>query len=509
MERIKNRQKEGLSNIDGMREHFTDPTGEKENKLVNLTSIASQAMLEIYKSSGNLDNMQTSLSSWLKISANKDIRDQNEIGDIEEVLGMILARESQTRRFDHKFFGQIHPHGNDIAVVSDFIAAFMNTNTVYSGVSMAENLMEGETLDWLADMFGYERDRFSGNIVSGGTEANETAFWVAREWIRGKLNSEGRDPLSTRLYVLGSEMKHYSIVKICNKLGLEFIQVPERDLRTDPLKMQEAISKLDLKNGKVAIILGIAGGTETGIVDNLDALSQIAENNSAHFHVDAAYGGPFVLTKEKFRFEGVSKADSITIDPHKMLYVPYESGVILFKDKNRHSLITKCFLENAGYLINKDTFDDKDIMKKDRSYGGSRPSGSLGAGGAISTWATMKLFGNEGIKTLLDHTLKLTDHAFKRVSNSNLLTPLYTPELNTLLISLKNMNELSKDENNTIINNAIKHAATEGYYISSDDEVTKGEKVLRFVAMHPYSTECNVDELFNLIEDSITNSIKN
>jgi glutamate/tyrosine decarboxylase-like PLP-dependent enzyme len=257
------------------------------------------------------------------------------------------------------------------------------------------------------------------------------------------------------------------------------------------------------------LVLGIAGGTETGMVDDLEEIGRIAKENHAHFHVDAAYGGPYILTRESARFSGINQADSITVDPHKMLYTPYESGVILFKDKNRHALITKDFLENAGYLVAEDVRKAGNQMDRGRNYGSSRPSGSMGSGGAISTWATMKLFGNEGIQTILGHTLKLTDCAYQRVSSSNVLQPLHKAELNTLLISLKNTNLMSLEANNFIVDQAINSAAEKGYCISCDDEVTHGRKILRFVAMHPYSTTDNVNELITILEESIDKTTKN
>jgi glutamate/tyrosine decarboxylase-like PLP-dependent enzyme len=509
MERLQTDGKEKLRTIEGVKELFADPTGERTTESIRLSGRALRVMQEIYKTEGVIDKMPGDIQVWLNNSKQKDVVGDNGLGDIDLVLGQILEREAHTRRFDHKFFGQIHPQGNEIAIISDLIAAYMNTNTVYNKVSVSENIMEMETLDWLANMFGYDQEKFSGNIVTDGTEANETGFWVAREWMKSQLVEENKDPQNTKLYVLGSEAKHYSIVKICNKLNLEFVEIPQVGLKTGVEAMRKRINELDLNNGRIAIILGIAGGTETGMVDDLLGLSKIAKDNKAHFHVDAAYGGPYILSKESSRFLGISEADSITIDPHKMLYTPYEAGVILIKDKDRHALITKCFLQNAGYLVNSDAEEKKDPMAKSRSYGGSRPSGSLGAGGAISTWATMKLLGNEGIKTLLTHTLKLTDYAYTYISKSKTLTPLCAPELNTMLFCLKNIGDIDQSTNNSIVDKAIMHAAEFGYYISSDDEISHKTKIFRFVAMHPYSTEEHVGKLMSLLEESISKPVGN
>ncbi len=503
MERQKNlKDKEKLNSIEGIRELFVDPTGERRPELSKLASIAADVMQQIYATGGNIEKMPEMTERWLKENAHGGSRDTNGTGSLEKVLGQILAREAGTRRFDHKFFGQIHPQGSQIGILANFIAAYMNTNTVYNGVSKAENLMEEESLDWMADMFGYDRNKFSGNIVTGGTEANETAFWVAREWAINQFHLKDSVSNGFKLYVVGSEAKHYSVVKACNKLGMTYVQIPEKGLKTDVMQMQKTLSELDYKTGRVALVLGIAGGTETGMIDNLEVLADIAERYGAHFHVDAAYGGPYILTKERFRFAGINRADSITMDPHKMLYTPYASGVVLFKDKNRHAIITSDFLNNAGYLENEEYRKAGTKMARGRSYGSSRSSGSMSSAGAISTWATMKLLGNEGIKTILDHTLKLTESAYERVNGSPVLFPLHKPELNTLLVGINNRT-LTNEQNNFLVDQAINHAGERGYYISSDDEITHGRKIFRFLAMHPYSTENNVHELFDLLEESI------
>ena len=166
-------------------------------------------------------------------------------------------------------------------------------------------------------------------------------------------------------------------------------------------------------------------------------------------------------------------------------------------------MITKDFLNNAGYLLPEDVRLGGDQMNKRRSYGISRPSGSMGSGGAISTWATMKLLGNEGIRTLLEHTLELTNLAYQRVQISEFLDPLFEPELNTVLFSLKNFGSLSRKTNNAIVRYATNYVAEKGYYISNDDEITHGRKIFRFLAMHPFSTEEGVNELIDLLEEGI------
>ena len=495
---------ENLQTIEGAREFFVDPLGEHHNELARITARTSHVLQQIYITSGRIDCMDPDSIQWLTDSSK---REQYEgLGDLETVVGQVLAREAGTRRFDEKFFGQIHPQGSQIGIIANLVAAHMNTNTIVQEVSNAENAMESETLGWLADMFGYDRGNYSGNIETGGTAANITALWVAREWKRNELMGSGHSYKERNLYVIGPDSKHYSIVKACDLLGLKFVQVPTLSLKSDPKGIQKAISGLDLDAGAIASIVAIAGGTETGMVDGLNALADIAEKYNTHLHVDAAYGGPFILSSKGDKFRGINRADSITVDPHKMLYTPYTAGAILFKDRNRHVLIESSMRKNAGYLSSQEVRESIDKIGDQRNFGFSRLTGSMGAGGVISAWATIKLLGKEGIATLLNHTIELTNVAHEAVKSSQTLTPMHEPQTNTLLIAA--LGNDNKALPRVVIDYAQREAAKSGYYISVDDEIFK-TPIFRFVAMHPYSTKENVEELISILDKAVQHYIKN
>lgn len=488
-----------MSDIEKIRGLFIDPQNANNSEMVAVVSDTLKVLSQIYSTSGRIDLMTPEYREWLKNSP-------NDPKNLREAIGLILLNEASARRFDKKFMGQIHPQGNMAGIIGSFIGTYLNTNSVVKEVSPVENIMESQVIEWLADIFGYDKTESSGNIVSGGTTANITALWVAREKYIAKMRSEGKDISGKNLYVLSTELAHYSIMKACDMLGLRLIEIKSNDFKTDPEKMSTAISELQKAHGNIVAMIGLAGETETGMVDNLDALANIAEANGIYFHIDAAYGGGFVLSKQKNLFSGISRADSITVDPHKMFYCPYPAGAVLFKDKSDHILIDKSMRSKARYLLADELKQEIANADNSRNFGVTRVEGSMGTSGVIASWITMKLLGEEGIGTLLDHSIDLTRKVYEKTCQSSLLRPVHIPETNTLLIGLRP--DLNIAQNNSIIEIVRQRVEqTTGYYISTNGEIDQGRNVLRFVAMHPFTAEEDIDKMLNALESEIARLI--
>jgi len=516
--------KERLQSIDGIREYFVDPRNPDMERFTHLFGNTIRALGQIYSIKGDPTKLDPETYAWI----NQSIQKLDHEADLEGVLGKIIYQEISTRRFDHDFMGQIHPQGNIVGITANIIASFMNTNTVVKEVSMAENQMEQDVLNWLAEMFNYDKADYSGNIVNGGTTANIAALWVARDKKILELMEKGEWNENKILYLLGSSTNHYSIDKACYLLGtnIKYIKVPAKNYKTDIEALAKTADRMQKKGKEIFAVIGIAGETETGMIDDLEAIGKIAKSCRAHFHVDAAYGGPYILTRESKRFTGIKNADSITVDPHKMLYVPYSAAAVLFKSKHDHVVIERVMREMAGYLVNQEKryntdgnkmtaeLYEKMLKERDanRNFGFSRVEGSMGAHGVIATYATIILFGKEGIKTILEHTLDLTKHAYNVVSASSILKPLHQPETNTLLIGLNHSLGYGIAQNNSLV--CIAKERLDLYhnkYISVDDSIItidtpsgkKGKAIFRLVPMHPYTTKDDVSSLISDLETEI------
>ncbi len=419
----------------------------------------------------------------------------------EKVLDELLFKLKDTRVFNKKFMGQIHPQGSKVAILAKFIGSFLNTNTVVKDVSPVESKMEAEVIRQIGLWFGYKSENVGGNIVSGGTTANLEALWIARE--KAKLKNS-----NATYFVLATEMAHYSIAKSVDILGsnIKLVSLPIKDYSCDIEKSRELVKKISKRKKNVIMaVIGIAGETETGLIDDLNALSKIAKAQGAHFHVDAAYGGPFILSSIKEKFFGIEKADSIVIDPHKMLYVPYNAGMVLLKNKNDLALVDKVMKSKARYLLTNGKQLEIDLSN--RNHGTSRIEGSLGSESVLAIWATLKLFGEKGISELLNYLLELTNFAYSRLVASDELRPLYKPDINTILIGIKEKGLLD-DEYNKLIDEVQRIADLSGYYLSVNHCIEGEKSALRMVIMHPHTTQSDIEKCINFFEKAIQSYLK-
>ena len=214
--------------------------------------------------------------------------------------------------------------------MGDFIAA---VNNRYAGIffgSPGAVRMENALIQWMNEIIGFPKDAH-GNLCSGGSIANLIAITTARD----KKNIKSAEVDKSVVYL--TEQTHHCVQKAIRIAGLrECIHryIPmDTEFKMDAEYLRKQIEQ-DIKLGlNPFIIVGSAGTTDTGSIDPLEDIADLASKYDVWFHVDAAYGGFFILVDDlKSKFKGIEKADSVAIDPHKGLFLSYGLGVILIKD---------------------------------------------------------------------------------------------------------------------------------------------------------------------------------
>ena len=242
-----------------------------------------------------------------------------------------------------------------------------------------------------------------GAFCSGGTIANVTALWVARNRLcapSGTFRGIAQEGLARSLKHLGCEdlavlvsrRGHYSLGKAADLLGLGRDNLVKIDTdannRIDLKQLKETCRRLRGENVRPLALVGIAGTTETGNVDPLEEMADLASELGCHFHVDAAWGGP-TLFSERYRhlLNGIARADSVTLDAHKQLYVPMGAGMVVFKDPTAQSAIE----HHAAYILRHGS---KDLGS--HTLEGSRP------GKALLVHAGLSIIGRKGYELLID-----------------------------------------------------------------------------------------------------------
>jgi glutamate/tyrosine decarboxylase-like PLP-dependent enzyme len=277
-----------------------------------------------------------------------------------------LVQDCRTRVFPNtmaigsrRYFGMMNPAPLPMAVFSEALCSAMNQNVASWRHAPSGTAIEKRVIRWLCDMFGLPEGSF-GTMTDGGSLANITGLKLAINRALGRdlsqvdnLDGPGSEIAQLTFYVSGQA--HYSFDKAVDLLGLgrgQLRKIPHDDIyRIDLVALEESI-KQDLADGlKPTCIIGVAGTTNTGSIDKLDRLAELAKRYECWFHVDAAYGGAVVLSEMYgSMLRGIDLADSITVDPHKWFYMPFSAGGILVREGD---FLRQSFLVHPEYYMEK------------------------------------------------------------------------------------------------------------------------------------------------------------
>ncbi len=392
-------------------------------------------------------------------------------------------------RGDHPgFFAFIPFCGTWPGALGDFVASACN---VYAGSwmeSAGPTQLELEVLSWFKAWIGYPADA-GGILVGGGSAANLTALACARESLVGAMSGE----------VVGyvSDQAHSSLGRAARVLGFgpEQIRVlpHDADFRLVPRTVAAAMDA-DVRAGRRPLfVAATAGTTNTGSIDPLDALAQLCEERGVWLHVDAAYGGFAALTERGGDLlRGIERADSVTLDPHKWLYQPYECGALLVRDD--HTL-RAAFQMTPDYL--QDCAEaDGEVNLSDRGVQLTRSSR------AFKVWLSLQYFGARAFREAIDRSLDLARHVCDRVHASADLELMAPPSLGIVCFR-RRFDAVAADDDDADRRNAALVAGLErsGLGLVSST-VLRGRYALRICVMNHTTTQADVDRVMDFFETS-------
>ncbi|MGI9108256.1 MAG: pyridoxal phosphate-dependent decarboxylase family protein [Pyrinomonadaceae bacterium] len=328
-----------------------------------------------------------------------------------------------------RYYGLFNPTPLPVAVWADALCSAINQNGAAWRNAPAANVIEGRVLRWLCEIIGFDAGSY-GTLTSGGSEANLLGLKCARDRAARFVRDKGmraaiwtttkRGDYSTafvsgtgHMIVYASEQSHYSLVKSVDILGLgrEHLRKVETDehfhIRTDALRRE---IERDLGAGNLPIcIAGAAGATSTGIIDPLDELADLAREYDLWFHVDGAYGGALAMSqKYRRRVRGIERADSVTIDPHKWMFVPFAAGALLVRE---------------GASVLREAFDITPEYLSEERGGADVPFdffryGQLGTRrfNALKVWFALKTLGVRGYSEIIERQIALAEYFAARMA---------------------------------------------------------------------------------------------
>ena len=259
-------------------------------------------------------------------------------------------RPYPTGNIHPRFWGWVMGTGTPFTMLADMLAAGININQ--GGGNQVGGLVEKQLIDWFIELFGFPPDA-SGLLVSGGSMANLIGITVAR-YAKADfdLRKEGLYGSQKRMMVYASTEVHNCVNKTVELLGLgsdslRLISVNDNyEIKIDELQQQ---IKQDIEQGlQPFCVIGNAVTVNTGACDDLNALADLCRKENLWFHVDGAIGAMLMLSeKYKDKIAGIERADSLAMDMHKWMYVPYEASCVLVRNKATHY---KAFSLQAAYL---------------------------------------------------------------------------------------------------------------------------------------------------------------
>jgi glutamate/tyrosine decarboxylase-like PLP-dependent enzyme len=404
-----------------------------------------------------------------------------------DVLGSV------TNNAGPRYYGYITGGGNQVAVLAEMIKASLNQNNLKWHSSPVSTELERLVMRWVAEFIGYPTDS-TGVLLSGGSVANFNCLAVARK-IKAPVDVAGEGlygcpPLTVYMSVEG----HSSIDKAVDMLGigknyLRKIPVDEQ-MRIRPDLLEEQIRR-DREAGLHPICaIAVAGTTNTGAVDPLGEVADICRTYNLWFHVDAAYGGPAAkVGKVAPLFKGLERADSVVVNPHKWMYVPFEAGGVLVRNSEH---LRATFSTIPDYLKSDGAADGRiDLMEYNLPLTKEFK--------ALKVWMTLKAYGAGAIRGAIFRDINKATYLVQKIVENDHLE-LMAPAPLSIVCFRYNPGGMNAEELNAFNSRLIAALEQDGKIFLTGTKIN-GSTALRACFINHRSTLADVDWLIARVND--------
>lgn len=390
------------------------------------------------------------------------------------------------------YFGYITPSAAPAGILGDLIASALNQNVGAFNAGPSATAMERQTVRWLTGLVGFGEGS-GGNLVSGGTMANFTGLKLARDRVTGdRAQHEG---MTRRLTAYTSDERHVSVDKAADAVGIGrdgLRIIPTDDQFTIRMDELEAAIARDRAAGLLpACIVAMGGSTNTGAVDPLPALRRLADREGMWLHVDAAYGGGMLLSRDfPGLLDGVALADSVTLDPHKWFYAPLDVGAILVRDEGQ---LSRSFGIRPPYLT--DRMDPRE-ERYDYFVHGFEQSKRLRA---LKVWMSFKRYGADQIGAWVDANVAQARHLYDLVQAHPDFEAAREPRMSTVCLRYT-AGKRSEEELGALHATVAREVEQSGrFWIATT--ALKGKSWLRVNPVNFRTRMEHMDELFALLAE--------
>ena len=440
-----------------------------------------------------------------------DIHLSNEGVPLEKLIAECRTVMNLSRHNGHPcFFGYVASPSTPIGAYADLIASTLNANLTCWRSGPAGTEIERMVVRWLGSLIGYDSDG-RGLLTSGGSMANIIALLIASRKKSGGETSRKGLWNSVPMTIYASEEVHMSIAKAADILGFGRDQV--RTVECDNrfrlnITSLRALIECDLRSGlRPFCVVGSAGTVNTGAIDPLDHISKVAREFNLWFHVDGAYGAPgFLDPRKKSLFAGLEDADSVSLDPHKWLYVPVDSGCLLFRDDVAAKVPFNT--EDADYIKVHGLAEDESFAFWDYGVELSRRFR------ALKVWLTLRYYGVRRITEAVSEDIALAEYLadiVEKAEDFELLAPVelsiccfrYVPADVKTRLRLASEPERAKiDEELNQLNERIVSTIQKGGRAYLSNATISGRFALRACITNFRTTKTDIDETIEIVREA-------
>lgn len=369
------------------------------------------------------------------------------------------------------------------AVMFDLVTSAANVHGAFWLEGAGCIFAEMQAMKWLVSLTGMPEPAF-GVFTSGGTEANLSAMVAARENWRARDETKKQ----TRGIVITAISAHSSVRAMAKVIDVDVISVQTED-RFEAAQLEKELANLSAEDrSRTFAVIATGGTTNAGIIDDLEGIAEICERENLWFHVDAAYGGGALAAKSvRHLFDGIERADSVTIDPHKWLFSPYDCGAVIYRDpeqaKAAHS-------QEGSYL---DIFSDEGAQGFNPSDYQIQLTRRIRG---LPLWFSLAMHGTNRYEKAIEDGIKLANTAGRLITEAEHTELVREPSLSCVLF--RRLGWTAEDYRNWTYKN---HKS--GFALVAPTKVRHGdefETVARFCFINPDTTEDDIKAILDTMK---------
>lgn len=390
-----------------------------------------------------------------------------------------------------RYWGFVTGGTTPASIMGDWLTSIYDQNTqALKGSGDISGQIEIETIKMLLDFFELPQD-YIGGFVSGATMSNFTCLAVARQWIGKTLGKDfAKDGITEKLNIL-SAVPHSSSVKALSMLGIgsnNITKIKVQEGNRECLDINDLEEKIKELNDKPFILISSAGTVNTVDFDDFEAISKLKNKYQFWWHIDGAFGAFAKCSDEhKHLLKDWENADSITIDNHKWMNVPYENATFFIKEKHKLEQIETFQNSSAPYL--------GDPMKK-FNYLNFLPENSRRLK-ALPVWFSMIAYGKDGFKEIVENNIKLSQYFGQLLESDNDFELLAPVRLNTVCFTLKNQ------DSEQVLQFLDKLNQTQKVFLTPT--IYNGKQAIRAALVNWRTEKSDVDLVFSLMKELMKN----